>query len=729
VQEIDSVPCGDDYTAAAAISGVYSSNGGYFTVSGADVWMQMEWGQYGSLHWTREVHVPVGNGILQPGTTGVQFRNYIAGVPATVSAGISEHAEPSFIVQASGSSSVTLTGITAYNVRSFGAKGDGVTDDTNAIQRALAAAAATPGSAVYFPAGVYLTSGNTIESGTTLLGFGATIKRLAGATGPLLTAAAAVTGVTVTGLHFDNNGTQDYSIYLPNGSSDIDIGNNVFVNDGLFAVWIASGASLNPRIYIHDNEFLSVNPLSNQDAVGVVNPAGLWVYRNNFDGSGALTIAQANGIDSYDVFVYENRFNNFDSSAILIRTNQGGNLHNVHCVGNIGTTIGTSLLKGLIDIGENVLGPPGNTKGVVVVGNQLRYYGGVGINIGNNAIVEDVTIIGNTIDASDLTGTVSQSAVGIGLRGAVGFTCDGNTVRGTGLSGIRCYNGGTGLETGRGTITGNYVDTCGQAQTGSGDEGGIGLFDSSFDIVIADNTCRNNGGGNAGAKIRQAGIQSTVGVGITDIVVTGNRCYDDRVTPFQEFGVRIGDNGADGVQPLRWLVENNHVFGNATQGVKFYNTTPHGHLIGQNLGDLQTVPSNELAYVEFTASVLISAATEATANVIVSAGAVTFDGGPVIVEFFSPYLEPGATALSQINVFAFEDGATLGQLWLTDKDDSAVLDAGSTGCLARRRLTPTAGAHTIDIRACKLGANGHVLGGLGGAGNYLPGYMRITKVG
>src|SRR5436190_12819366 len=44
----------------------------------------------------------------------------------------------------------------AYNVRAFGAKGDGKTVDTPAINKAIEAAAAAGGGTVYIPAGNYL---------------------------------------------------------------------------------------------------------------------------------------------------------------------------------------------------------------------------------------------------------------------------------------------------------------------------------------------------------------------------------------------------------------------------------------------------------------------------------------------------------------------------------------------------------------------------------------------
>src|SRR5258708_2544296 len=43
-----------------------------------------------------------------------------------------------------------------YNVRDFGAKGDGVQNDRDAIERAIDAAVAAGGGQVYFPAGNYL---------------------------------------------------------------------------------------------------------------------------------------------------------------------------------------------------------------------------------------------------------------------------------------------------------------------------------------------------------------------------------------------------------------------------------------------------------------------------------------------------------------------------------------------------------------------------------------------
>ena len=53
---------------------------------------------------------------------------------------------------------ITWNGST-INVKNYGARGDGVTDDLEAIKKGIAAAKALPGATLYFPAGTYMISG------------------------------------------------------------------------------------------------------------------------------------------------------------------------------------------------------------------------------------------------------------------------------------------------------------------------------------------------------------------------------------------------------------------------------------------------------------------------------------------------------------------------------------------------------------------------------------------
>src|SRR5689334_16289007 len=55
-----------------------------------------------------------------------------------------------------------------YNVKTFGAKGDGKTLDTPAINRAIDAAAKAGGGMVFFPSGSYLSVSIHLKSNITL---------------------------------------------------------------------------------------------------------------------------------------------------------------------------------------------------------------------------------------------------------------------------------------------------------------------------------------------------------------------------------------------------------------------------------------------------------------------------------------------------------------------------------------------------------------------------------
>jgi hypothetical protein len=79
------------------------------------------------------------------------------------------------------------------------------------------------------------------------------------------------------------------------------------------------------------------------------------------------------------------------------------------------------------------------------------------------------------------------------------------------------------------------------------------------------------------------------------IVVSGNRCYDDRGPGYQKYGLRLGLNPANNpappnaYQPQLWTVMGNDFFGNVSAGIYVPSsngvTVVRDHLIGPNLGD------------------------------------------------------------------------------------------------------------------------------------------------
>jgi len=107
-----------------------------------------------------------------------------------------------------------IESVSVFNVKDFGAKGDGVTNDTEAIQRAIDAAR-TVGGIVYFPSGTYMVDRLTRVSNLTLKGYlNATLKLNPQSKKPIdqqfgiiymTTTKYPVTDVTIEGLIFDGN--------------------------------------------------------------------------------------------------------------------------------------------------------------------------------------------------------------------------------------------------------------------------------------------------------------------------------------------------------------------------------------------------------------------------------------------------------------------------------------------------------------------------------------------
>ena len=138
----------------------------------------------------------------------------------------------------------------------------------------------------------------------------------------------------------------------------------------------------------------------------------------------------------------------------------------------------------------------------------------------------------------------------------------------------------------------------------------------------------------------------------------------------------------------------------------------------------QVTRGYELSYTEFTGNVSITATTEATANTIVTAPALIFDGQTPIIIKFSAFEAVTAAAGTQLNFWLYDGANSIGGL--------AALFA-SAGTVAaqverEREFTPTVGPHTYSIRASNSAAGtATVFSGAGGVGNNLPGFLRITR--
>jgi hypothetical protein len=140
-------------------------------------------------------------------------------------------------------------------------------------------------------------------------------------------------------------------------------------------------------------------------------------------------------------------------------------------------------------------------------------------------------------------------------------------------------------------------------------------------------------------------------------------------------------------------------------------------------------PGSEIGYTQVTASVNITDTSESTATALISPGALPFDGGPVIVEFFSPAVVCDNSAPTDLVTITLFEGATqIARLGLARTVVTAAPNASA--CFLRYRFTPSAGVHTYKLCAfVTVNVGGPLIAaGAGGTGAYAPAYVRFTKV-
>jgi len=304
----------------------------------------------------------------------------------------------------------------ATNVKAFGATGDGITNDTVAIQSAINAS-----SIVYFPPGTYLCSGIVLPSNFKLLGAGigaTTLKLIPIPTSPLID----ISGVT-------GNCKENISI------SDITLMHNTtFVRNGFAGVLLVG--QYTRRILIENVEFKTFNAHAiyvryTDDSTTMAQG---WIIRGCIfrDGGTASTGIFLDSESEYNLvsnctfhtITYAIKVTNAANNTILecIFLNCAGITADVslancgkltvmgclinHCTG-YGIVINQSIVTkgeyGSIISGNEILYSPGalylnGVIGVIVTGNRLINNSGSPITLKDNgAIVSDYNIINNNM--------------------------------------------------------------------------------------------------------------------------------------------------------------------------------------------------------------------------------------------------------------------------------------------------------------------------------------------
>jgi hypothetical protein len=127
-----------------------------------------------------------------------------------------------------------------------------------------------------------------------------------------------------------------------------------------------------------------------------------------------------------------------------------------------------------------------------------------------------------------------------------------------------------------------------------------------------------------------------------------------------------------------------------------------------------------IAWVEAAAAVAITATSIAASQLVVSSGAITYDGSPIIIEYSAPLAQPPAGALA----IMLYDGAT--EMGYFSYLSSTVTGFGFPVNI-RRRLTPAAGSHTFLVRAWVSAGQGNLVAGNGVAGAHSPMILSVRR--
>lgn len=269
-----------------------------------------------------------------------------------------------------------------FNVQNFGAKGDGITDDTAAIQSAIDAAAAAGGGQVYMPTGTYIVSGGEEPSDGCLMlksnvylygdGMGATTVQVADGS-----------DTKITGVIRSAYGEETHDFGVSNLTIDGNRDSTTGKIDGWFNGYIPGEAGYDSNVTLDSVEIKDCSGYGFDPHEQTVN----MVIRNS--------VSHGNGLDGFVADFLSN--STFENNVAYDNDRHGFNIvtstHDFTMTNNVAYDNGGNGI--VVQRGSEDIPSPSN---ITIIGGEVYGNGaeGVLIKLSSEVIVSDVDIHDNT---------------------------------------------------------------------------------------------------------------------------------------------------------------------------------------------------------------------------------------------------------------------------------------------------------------------------------------------
>ncbi|RRV10121.1 mannuronan epimerase [Pseudomonas sp. v388] len=340
-----------------------------------------------------------------------------------------------------------------FNVKNFGAKGDGVTDDTAAIQQAIDAAAAAGGGQVYVPPGTYIVSGGEepsdgclmLKSNVYMYGDGMGVSNIKVADG---------SDTKITGIIRSAYGEETHDFGLSNLTLDGNRDNTTGKIDGWFNGYIPGQEGYDSNVTLDGVEIKDCSGYGFDPHEQTVN----MVIKNS--------VSHGNGLDGFVAdFLSDSSFENniaYDNDRHgfnVVTSTHDFTLSNNVAYGNGGGGIVVQRGSENIPSPSNITITGGEVYGNGAEGILIKLSSDVtvsGVNIHDNASA-GVRIYGST-DVDVTNNTLSNNALGGAVPEIIIQSYDDTN----GVSG-KYFNGSDNTIQGN-TITGSAQSTYGVAE-------------------------------------------------------------------------------------------------------------------------------------------------------------------------------------------------------------------------------------------------------------------------